>query len=266
AAPTNAATTPPANTAAAPGAPAPSSRWPTAFTAAQRARNPSGSPSPPASGMSTKKPCGSVITRRHVSTNAGSTGRACRSGPSMAGRPYSGAAGVGPGAGGRARCIMRAMDARTDAGAAFRAALARVAPGPLVRERLARDAGALVLRDARGAAVGRHAGPVLIVGAGKAALDMARAAADAVGAWSAGGVVVVPHAAVGPCGGGVEVLGARHPVPDEAGVRASMRLVARVASADATALVLVCLSGGASSLLEVPAAGLALADVQALGA
>ncbi|HZP42645.1 MAG TPA: DUF4147 domain-containing protein [Candidatus Binatia bacterium] len=158
------------------------------------------------------------------------------------------------------------MDARTDAGAAFRAALARVAPGPLVRERLARDAGALVLRDARGAAVGRHAGPVLIVGAGKAALDMARAAADAVGAWSAGGVVVVPHAAVGPCGGGVEVLGARHPVPDEAGVRASMRLVARVASADATALVLVCLSGGASSLLEVPAAGLALADVQALGA
>src|SRR5205823_1234666 len=44
------------------------------------------------------------------------------------------------------------------------------------------------------------------------------------------------------------------------------RLLAAVGAADAATLVLVVLSGGASSLLVAPAAGLTLADKQALGA
>src|SRR5207247_6385040 len=70
----------------------------------------------------------------------------------------------------------------------------------------------------------------------------------------------------GACPGGIEVATGAHPVPDGAGEAATARLLAAVGAADAATLVLVVLSGGASSLLVAPAAGLTLADKQALGA
>src|SRR5437762_7062455 len=65
---------------------------------------------------------------------------------------------------------------RADALACHAAALAAVEPGRLVAAQLVRDVGGLVLRSAGGA---MRTGPVLVVGAGKGALAMARAAADA---------------------------------------------------------------------------------------
>jgi hydroxypyruvate reductase len=149
---------------------------------------------------------------------------------------------------------------RADALACHAAALAAVAPAALVARRLGRDGAALVLRDGAGGVVGRHAGPVLLVGAGKAGLAMARAAATAADAACVGGLVVVPHGGGGPGPGRVEVATAAHPLPDAAGVAATERLLAAVAAAGRGTLVLVVLSGGASSLLVAPAAGLALAD------
>ena len=155
---------------------------------------------------------------------------------------------------------------RADALACHAAALAAVEPGMLVRRDLERAGGRIRLRGRGGELLAEHAGRVLVVGAGKAGLAMARAAAAVLGDACAGGLVIVPHGAAGPCPRGIEVATGAHPVPDGAGAAATARLLAAVAAADAGTLVLVVLSGGASSLLVAPAAGLTLDDKQALAA
>src|SRR5262245_51973048 len=110
---------------------------------------------------------------------------------------------------------------RRDARACHAAALAAVEPGRLVAAHLARGAGGLALTTPGGVVV--HDGPVLVVGAGKAALAMARAAATAAGARCRGGLVIVPHGDAGPCPGGVEVATGGHPVPDASGATATAR-------------------------------------------
>jgi len=155
---------------------------------------------------------------------------------------------------------------RADVLACHAAALEAARPGRLVTRSLDHARGTLRLRGHGGELLAEHAGPLLVVGAGKAALAMARAAAEAAGDACAGGMVIVPHGGGGSCPGGVEVATAAHPVPDAAGEAASGRLLGLVAAADARTLVLVVLSGGGSSLLVAPAEGLALADKQDLGA
>ena len=155
---------------------------------------------------------------------------------------------------------------RADARACLDAALAAVEPGRLVNARLRRHGDALVLTDPGGAEVGRHAGPVLVVGAGKAALAMGRAAATAAGDACRGGRLIVPHGGAGPCPGGVQVGTGRHPVPDDAGAVETAGLLRLVGDADAKTLVVAVLSGGASALLVASAPGLALADKQAITA
>jgi glycerate-2-kinase len=155
---------------------------------------------------------------------------------------------------------MTASDARADALACYRAALVAVEPSRLVRERLVRTGARLVLSG-----VASHAGPVSVLAAGKAALAMARAAAEIVGDVRVAGVLVVPH------GGAVTLPGfvgleAGHPLPDAASEAAATRMLEEAAAADASTLVLVLLSGGASALLAAPAPGLGLADKQAVTA
>ena len=155
---------------------------------------------------------------------------------------------------------------RADALACVAAALAAVEPARLLRKSLERRGASLTLRRAPTDAAARHAGPVVVVGAGKAGLAMARAAAEVAGEDCLGGLVIVPHAGAGACPGGVEVATAAHPLPDAAGLAATARLLAAVAAADGRTLVLAVLSGGASSLLVAPAPGLTLADKVAVTA
>ena len=155
---------------------------------------------------------------------------------------------------------------RADARACLDAALAAVDPTRLVAARLRRRHQGLVLSDAGGGELGRHAGPVLVVGAGKAALAMGRAAAAAAGDACRGGRLVGPHVEGGACPGGVGVATGRHPIPDAAGAAATAALLEVVASADGKTLVVAVLSGGASALLVAPAPGIALADKQAVTA
>lgn len=102
----------------------------------------------------------------------------------------------------------------------------------------------------------------VVVGAGKAALGMARAVAAHLGDPVAG-AVVVPRGCGGDCPG-IAVLEAGHPVPDEAGVAAARRMLELASGAGAGALVLCLLSGGGSALMTLPGAGLTLADKQAV--
>lgn len=95
-------------------------------------------------------------------------------------------------------------------------------------------------------------GRVLLVAAGKAAWQMAKAAADTLGDRIEKGVVVTKYAHVlGPIAN-FDCFEAGHPVPDEnsfKGTQAALDLVADLSDRDT---VLFLLSGGGSALFEKP--------------
>jgi hydroxypyruvate reductase len=115
-------------------------------------------------------------------------------------------------------------------------------------------------------------GRLVIVGAGKAAAAMAVAAerhyAQLGQLDRIGGFTTAPYgtaeALPGPPPRVIALASARHPVPDEASLRAAGRTLAEVRAAGPDDLVLVLLSGGASALWAAPAAGLDLAAKTAL--
>lgn len=108
----------------------------------------------------------------------------------------------------------------------------------------------------------RPRGRTVVVGAGKGSAQLARAFERA---WDAPleGVVVTRYGYAVACER-VEVLEAAHPVPDEAGLRASERLLAAVSGLTADDLVVALISGGGSALLPAPAGHLTLEDEIAL--
>ncbi len=112
-------------------------------------------------------------------------------------------------------------------------------------------------------------GRTLVLGAGKAGGAMA-AAVDALWPRDAklSGLVVTRYDHVPPAykanGGRIEVVEARHPVPDEAGRRAAQRIADLARGLTADDLVLCLISGGGSALLSLPAPGLTLEDKQAV--
>ncbi len=113
-------------------------------------------------------------------------------------------------------------------------------------------------------------GRCIVVGAGKAAASMAAAVEAAWPDVRLEGLVVTRygHAGVPPrangarSGGRIEVVEAAHPVPDEAGVQASRRILEWVGSLGPDDLVLALISGGGSALLTLPDPALTLADKQ----
>jgi glycerate 2-kinase len=104
----------------------------------------------------------------------------------------------------------------------------------------------------------RPKGRTIIVGAGKGSAQMAAAFEKA---WDGPleGVVVTRYGYAAPCER-IEVLEAAHPVPDEAGLLASKRLLQSVAGLTEDDLVVALVSGGGSALLPSPPAGLTLED------
>jgi hydroxypyruvate reductase len=105
-------------------------------------------------------------------------------------------------------------------------------------------------------------GRTVVVGAGKAAAAMARAAETSwPGALS--GAVVTPYGHKVACNQ-IEVIEAAHPVPDEAATLAAGRILDLVSGLTANDMVLALFSGGGSALLTLPAPGLTLADKQAV--
>lgn len=107
----------------------------------------------------------------------------------------------------------------------------------------------------------RHYERIVVVGAGKATAPMARAVEQRLGRRLQGGFVVVKHGHGRPTKQ-IVVAEASHPVPDRSGQRAASRLCAMAAELGRRDLLIVLLSGGASSLLPAPVAGVTLADKQ----
>ena len=126
---------------------------------------------------------------------------------------------------------------REDADAIVRASIAAVLPDEAVRR---------TLRDYR---PGR--GKTLLVAAGKAAWQMARAAADTLGHVD-GGVVITKYGHVKEPIPGLVCCEAGHPVPDENGFAATKKALALVEGLSAEDTVIFLLSGGGSALFELP--------------
>ena len=108
-------------------------------------------------------------------------------------------------------------------------------------------------------------GRTVVVGAGKAAASMAQAVEAH---WPkdkplTGLVVTRYHHGVEALPR-IEVVEAGHPVPDAAGQAAAQRMFAMLQGLTADDLVLCLISGGASSLLALPAPGIDLADKQSV--
>jgi hydroxypyruvate reductase len=101
-------------------------------------------------------------------------------------------------------------------------------------------------------------GRIVVVGAGKAAAAMARAVEDQWGA-DVSGLVVTRYGHAVPTKY-IEVLEAGHPVPDQAGVEASRRILQTVQGLTSDDLALCLISGGGSALLTLPAPGIMLED------
>lgn len=105
-------------------------------------------------------------------------------------------------------------------------------------------------------------GRTVVVGLGKAAADMAQVL-ESLWQGPLSGVVVVPDGHEAPCRQ-IRVLSARHPVPDGRSLVAATSLMAAVRGLTPQDQVIALVSGGGSSLAVRPAAGLTLADKQAL--
>jgi len=107
-------------------------------------------------------------------------------------------------------------------------------------------------------------GRLLVLGFGKASAEMARVVEQHYGpAVALHGLVVTRYGHAAPCRR-IEIVEAAHPVPDAASAAAAARMLQLAEQAGPDDLVLVLVSGGGSSLLVAPGAGLTLADKQAL--
>ena len=104
-------------------------------------------------------------------------------------------------------------------------------------------------------------GRVIVIGAGKASARMAEAVEAAWGPCE--GLVITRYGYARPCRG-IEIVEAAHPVPDQAGLEATARMLTLVESAKEGDLVLALISGGASALLVQPVSGVSLAEKQAV--
>ena len=105
-------------------------------------------------------------------------------------------------------------------------------------------------------------GRLIVVGAGKASAAMARAVEQH---WPGklDGLVVTRYGYAVPCER-IEIVEAAHPVPDAAGLDAAARMLELVSGLKADDTVLCLVSGGGSSLLPLPLAGITLEDKQAV--
>jgi hydroxypyruvate reductase len=141
-----------------------------------------------------------------------------------------------------------------------RAALAAADPAAAVRRHLRRDGERLWVGQEQIALGPRSR--VLVVGAGKAGVAMAEAARAVLGERLSGGCLAVPQL---PRSGlePIEFIRGGHPVPDEGTLAAGRRMAELLAGAGPDDLVLALISGGASALLELPVAGITLAELQA---
>ena len=105
-------------------------------------------------------------------------------------------------------------------------------------------------------------GSVYVVAVGKAAWVMAEAAAQYLSHRLKKGIVLTKYGHSKGKLDRFEIIEASHPTPDDNSVRGARAAIALVREAAPEDTVLLLLSGGGSSLMELPMEGLSLEDIQ----
>jgi glycerate 2-kinase len=104
---------------------------------------------------------------------------------------------------------------------------------------------------------------VYVVGGGKAGTAMAQALEETLGAYITAGTINVPYETKGKTKI-ITLNEASHPIPDEAGVKGTRRMMKIAENAEKNDLLICLLSGGGSSLMPLPREGVLLKYKQEL--
>ena len=157
----------------------------------------------------------------------------------------------------------RRRSLKRDARAIFRAGLSAVHAGETVYQyvKVEKRQGKEILVCGKQKISLEKTKRIIVLGAGKASSQMARAIERRLGNRIDGGAVVTQYGYAEKCRR-IEILEAAHPVPDVAGVEASKRIEKWAADARKTDMAILLLSGGGSALMPAPASGISLQDKQ----
>jgi glycerate-2-kinase len=148
---------------------------------------------------------------------------------------------------------------RADARGIFDAALKAVEPGACVGRYVHQEGEALAV----GGTIYRLAdfSRIVVVGMGKASVAMGRVVERLLGERITAGWINTKYGHAAPLRL-IHVHECGHPVPDEAGVEGTQRIIDLLTEADEHTLVLCLISGGGSALSPAPAEGITLAEKQ----
>ena len=144
----------------------------------------------------------------------------------------------------------------------FRAAVSAVDPRSLIRHSVEVEQAQLRVRQGEDESQEKTfplPGRVLVIGAGKGAGPLAEELESVLGERVAAGVVVIPREQT-PRLRRIAVVRGEHPLPGSGSVTGAEQIAALLARKDPSDLICFALTGGASSLLVSPAAGLSLDD------
>jgi glycerate 2-kinase len=155
--------------------------------------------------------------------------------------------------------VKRREDLHHDLHAIFQAALKAVDPGEAIRAHVRREGDQLHVADRTYDL--RQYDALYVIGIGKAGAAMGLAIEGLLGDRLRGGHVIVKYGHGGPVKQ-VALHEAGHPIPDEAGVRATRTLIDFVKNRGPRDLLLCLISGGGSALSPAPVDGITLAEKQ----
>jgi len=101
---------------------------------------------------------------------------------------------------------------------------------------------------------------VYVVGAGKAAYNMAKAIEETLADRLGEGIIIVKQVKPGDALTRIELVEGGHPLPNKEGFLASQRILRLVEKATADDLFIGLISGGSSALMSCPVSGITLED------
>jgi hydroxypyruvate reductase len=155
--------------------------------------------------------------------------------------------------------VKRREELRHDLHTIFQAALRAVDPGEAIRTHVRREGDQLSVAD-RTYDLNQY-DALSVIGVGKAGAAMAIAVETLLRDRLRGGHVIVKYGHGAPVTH-VTVHEAGHPIPDEAGVRATRTLIDFVTGCGPRELLICLISGGGSALSPAPVEGITLGEKQ----